>query len=100
LLPAMLKTQQSHLNIGFFLHIPFPTYEVFRMLPSRVEILKGLLGTNLIGFHTSEYQQYFIESVSRLLPCEIHGNEIIYEGHKTVVEVFPMGIDADEFENE
>lgn len=100
LLPSMLKKQQPHLNIGFFLHIPFPTYEVFRMLPSKIEVLKGLLGANLIGFHTSEYQKYFIECVSNLLPCEINGNEILYEGHKTIVEVFPMGIDADKFENE
>ena len=54
LLPSMLKQRMPELNIGWFLHTPFPTSEVFRMLPMRKELLQGVLGADLLGFHTSE----------------------------------------------
>src|SRR5947208_15888376 len=54
LLPSLLKAHRPQLSIGFFLHIPFPSFEIFRLLPNewRREILEGLLGADLIGFHT------------------------------------------------
>lgn len=49
-----------HLSTGFFLHIPFPSFEVFRLLPWRRQILDGLLGADLIGFHTYDYVRHFL----------------------------------------
>jgi trehalose 6-phosphate synthase/phosphatase len=64
LLPNLIRQNYADVPIGFFLHIPFPAYEVFQLLPSkwRVEILEGLLGADLIGFHTHEYTDNFFES--------------------------------------
>ena len=69
LLPSMLRKKAPAATIGFFLHIPFPSYEVFRMLPSdwRREILKGLYGADLVGFHTHEYSTHFLRSTLRIL---------------------------------
>lgn len=100
LLPSLVRKEEPDLNIGFFLHIPFPSYEIFRTLPSRIEILEGLLGSDLIGFHTFDYQNHFLECVTRLLDAEIDCNKIIYQGKTTVVNVYPMGIDAKKFEKE
>ena len=59
LLPDMLRRKRRNLTIGFFLHIPFPSAEVFRVLPWRREVLVGLLGADLVGFHTLEYMRHF-----------------------------------------
>jgi trehalose 6-phosphate synthase/phosphatase len=61
LLPQLIRARRPHLSIGFFLHIPFPHYEIFRLLPAqwRRELLDGLLGADVIGFHTVDYGQYF-----------------------------------------
>ena len=100
LLPDLLKKESPATKIGFFLHIPFPSYEIFRTLPSREEILKGLLGADIIGFHTYDYQQHFLDCVARLLPAEVDCNLVTYQGHTSKVNVYPMGIDADKFESE
>ena len=100
LLPALLRKERPSLKLGFFLHIPFPSFEIFRILPCRVEILEGLLGADIIGFHTFEYQQHFLDCVARLLPAEVDCNCVIYKGHRSEVNVYPMGIDADKFEKE
>ncbi len=62
LLPQMLKAEMPHNPIGFFLHIPFPSYELFRTLPWRSQLLQGLLGADLVGFHTYEYMRHFASS--------------------------------------
>jgi trehalose 6-phosphate synthase/phosphatase len=69
LLPQLLRQQKPAATIGFFLHIPFPSFEIFRLLPQtwRAEILEGLLGADLIGFHTYDYAQHFLRSVLRVL---------------------------------
>lgn len=100
LLPTLLREKNSELTIGFFLHIPFPSYEIFRTLPCREEILEGLLGADVIGFHTFDYQQHFLNCVARLLPVHIDCNEIVYKEHTTIVNVYPMGIDAEKFQEE
>lgn len=71
LLPKLLRKKVSN-PIGFFLHIPFPSFEIFWPLPRkwRTEILEGLLGADLIGFHTHDYTQYFLRSVLRILGYE------------------------------
>src|SRR5690606_19934233 len=100
LLPDLLKKERPSLKVGFFLHIPFPSFEIFRTLPCRQEILEGLLGADIIGFHTFEYQQHFLDCVAKLLPAEVDCNYITYKNHTTEVNVYPMGIDAKKFEKE
>lgn len=99
LLPGLLRQKLPHTPIGFFLHIPFPSYELFRLLPSDwgQEILRGLLGANLIGFHTHEYAHYFLRSVLRILGYEHHLGQINSLDHAVKVNTFPMGIDYDRY---
>lgn len=98
LLPNILKTKRPDLTIGFFLHIPFPSYEMFRILPWREEILSGILGADLIGFHTYDYARHFLSSVKRLLGYDIEFNTISMDNRQVDVDVFPMGIDYQKFE--
>ena len=97
LVPRMVREQRPDLSIGFFLHIPFPSYEIFRTLPWRREILNGLLGSDLIGFHTYDYERHFLSSVRRILGLEVNFNEIHMESRVTKVDSFPMGIDYRKF---
>ena len=99
LLPRLLKANQPHLSVGFFLHIPFPSFEVFRMLPGewRRDILEGLLGADLIGFHTYEYTRHFLQSVLRILGYEYHMSQVLALDHAVRVDTFPMGIDVEKF---
>lgn len=100
LLPKLLRDRLPEANIGFFLHIPFPSSEVFRLLPWREEILEGMLGADLIGFHTYDYARHFLTSVRRLLGYDqfFTGKLVISVRDRVVrVDVFPMGIDFDRF---
>jgi trehalose 6-phosphate synthase/phosphatase len=99
LVPQMLREKKPKMSIGFFLHIPFPSYEIFRILPWRKEIIEGLLGADLIGFHTFDYQRHFLSTVRRLLGFEVNFNEISH-GHRVIkTDIFPMGIDYEKFYN-
>ncbi len=93
LLPELIREKFPDARIGFFLHIPFPSFEVFRLLPWRTEILTGLLGADLIGFHAYDYARHFISSVRRLLGVENNMGYVQHEHRLTRVDVFPMGID-------
>lgn len=97
LVPELLRQHRPGLTIGFFLHIPFPSYEIFRTLPWREEILRGLLGSDQIGFHTYDYERHFLSSVRRLLGLEVSFNEVDVEGRAVKVDSFPMGIDYQKF---
>ena len=99
LLPKMLKDRVSHASVGFFLHIPFPSYEICRLIPTewRTEILKGLLGADLLGFHLPDYVQHFFRTASRFLELKRTRNSITIAGHKTTVKAFPMGIDFEKY---
>ncbi|KAA1248018.1 bifunctional alpha,alpha-trehalose-phosphate synthase (UDP-forming)/trehalose-phosphatase [Aquimarina sp. RZ0] len=99
LLPEMIRKQKPNVTIGFFLHIPFPSYEVFRTIPCRQELLKGMLGANLIGFHTYDYERHFLSSVQRILGYEINFNNVQLDNRIIKVDSFPMGIDYDKFHN-
>ncbi len=99
LLPAMVKKMHPDATIGFFLHIPFPSYELFRILPWRNEIITGMLGADLLGFHTFDYERHFMSSVRRLLGYDININEISLPRRVVKVDNFPMGIDYDKFHN-
>jgi trehalose 6-phosphate synthase/phosphatase len=97
LLPGMLRENRPDAAIGFFLHIPFPQYEVFRLLPWRQEVLSGLLGADLIGFHTFEYVTYFFNAVRRILGYEQEMTRIKAGDRRVKVDTFPMGIDYQKF---
>jgi len=99
LLPEMIRRKVPDATIGFFLHIPFPSFEIFRLLPRswRESIISGMLGADLIGFHTHDYTQHFIKSVKRTTGFECHQN-IIYTPNKIVkADAFPIGIDYNKF---
>ncbi len=97
LLPGMLRERLPNAKIGFFLHIPFPSFEIFRVLPWRVELLHGMLGADLIGFHTFDYTRHFLSSVRRLLGYE-HSLGLVTTDQQVVkVDAFPMGIDFERF---
>jgi trehalose 6-phosphate synthase/phosphatase len=99
LLPRLLKEVAPSVQIGFFLHIPFPSFEIFRLLPGlwRREILDGLLGADLVGFHTYEYTQHFLQSVLRILGHVHTMGQILLSDRGVKAETFPMGIDYDRY---
>ncbi|MFW6233817.1 MAG: bifunctional alpha,alpha-trehalose-phosphate synthase (UDP-forming)/trehalose-phosphatase [Spirochaetota bacterium] len=97
LLPDLIREEFPNTRIGFFLHIPFPSYELFRLLPWRNELLNGLLGSDLIGFHTYDYARHFLSSVRRLLGMDNNLGTIQGPNRMTKVDVFPMGIDYDKY---
>ena len=97
LLPAMIREAFPNLSIGFFLHIPFPSYEVFRILPWRKEILDGVLGADQIGFHTFGYMRHFLSAVYRICGYEHHFGKLTVGNRLVNADVFPMGIDYDKY---
>ncbi len=99
LLPNLIRKKKPDTSIGFFLHIPFPSYEVFRTIPCREDLLKGMLGADLIGFHTYDYERHFLSAVQRILGHEINFNNIHLDNRMVKVDSFPMGIDYDKFHN-
>ncbi|MBQ4819440.1 bifunctional alpha,alpha-trehalose-phosphate synthase (UDP-forming)/trehalose-phosphatase [Aquimarina sp. MMG016] len=99
LLPQLIKEKKPNTTIGFFLHIPFPSYEIFRTFPWRKEILSGMLGADLLGFHTYDYERHFLSSVQRILRLDVNFNQISYQDRLIKVDSFPMGIDYDKFYN-
>jgi trehalose 6-phosphate synthase/phosphatase len=97
LLPGMLRERLPNASIGFFLHIPFPSFEIFGMLPWRTELVRGLLGADLVGFHTYDYVRHFLSSVLRLTGLEHVLGEISVGRRRIKVDAFPMGIDYPAF---
>lgn len=97
LLPALIRKAFPEISIGFFLHIPFPSYEIFRILPWRREILEGVLGADLIGFHTFGYMRHFLSAAYRITGYEHHFGKMSIEKRIVRVDVFPMGIDYDKY---
>ena len=97
LLPSILRNRRPDLKIGFFLHTPFPSYELFRCSPNREELIEGLLGADLIGFHTFGYLRHFRSTVLRLLGIESEMDLISTETHTTAIGVYPIGINSEKF---
>jgi trehalose 6-phosphate synthase/phosphatase len=98
LVPGLVRQRLPDARVGFFLHIPFPAPEVFRTLPWRDALLEGLLGADLVGFHTSAYARHFSTSLRYLLgvPADLQRAES--DGREVRIDSFPMGIDVAEFE--
>ena len=92
LLPRFIREHSRKAKIGFFLHIPFPSSEVFAMLPQREDVLRGLLGADLIAFHTHHYLQHFRSSLLRILGLESRIDAVDYDGRTIRFEVLPIGI--------
>ena len=97
LLPALLRQARPDCTIGFFLHIPFPSYELIRVLPWRTELLQGILGADLVGFHTFGYMRHFLSAVSQLLGLSSQSGQIETGTRTVLVDAFPMGIDYERF---
>jgi len=101
LVPQILRRKKADLTIGFFLHIPFPSYEIFRLLPTpwKTAVLQGMLGADLIGFHTHDYVQHFIQSAKMILKVDSQFNTIQYGKRLIKTELFPIGIDYEKFQD-
>jgi len=102
LLPAMLREEMGdrvkNVKIGFFLHTPFPSSEIYRVLPVRKEILEGVLHCDLLGFHTFDYARHFLSSCSRILGLITTPNGVEFKGRLRTVGAYPIGIDPEKFE--
>jgi trehalose 6-phosphate synthase/phosphatase len=99
LLPRLLKEQQKNISLGFFLHIPFPSYEILKHLPEawRNNILTSLLHSDVIGFHTKEYVSHFERSLSYFLGIQPDNGIASYKENTALIKSFPIGIDFDKF---
>jgi trehalose 6-phosphate synthase len=105
LLPELLRIEIGKrgikdVKLGFFLHTPFPSSEIYRILPVRQEILKGVLSCDLIGFHTYDYARHFLSSVERVLGIKTLPNGVEFNGRYVNIGAFPIGIDVDNFTDE
>ncbi|KAH9948505.1 glycosyltransferase family 20-domain-containing protein [Amylocystis lapponica] len=94
LLPAMLRARLPGAPIGFFMHVAFPSSEIFRCLSVREDLLRGVLGADLIGFQTANYGRHFRQTVARILGAEALPKGVQMDDHFVDVGVFPMGIDV------
>ncbi|MBN2236650.1 MAG: trehalose-6-phosphate synthase, partial [Bacteroidales bacterium] len=99
LLPSLLRKKYPNVAVGFFLHTPFPSPDVFRLLPWREEILRCLLEADLLGFHTYSYVQNFLITVRRLLSLNHTLGKIIVGNRLAKADSFPIGIDYQLFAN-
>jgi trehalose 6-phosphate synthase/phosphatase len=98
-LAGLLRKNFPELTIGFFLHIPFPSYEIFRLMPKKwqTEILEGILGADLVGFHTLDYASHFMQSVLMVMGLDSERHQLNYDNRLIKIDVFPISIDYDKF---
>jgi len=103
LLPGMIRERFPESIISFFLHIPFPSFEIFRLMPRnwRESMLSGVLGANLAGFYTRAYTRYFYLSVRNTMKLSSHGkSNIIFKKRRVSLHAFPLGIDYEKFHDD
>ena len=97
LVPEMIRARLPDAAIGFFLHVPFPAPDVFRILPWREQILRGILGADRVGFHTASYRHNFVYSAARVLGIDPDIDAIVHEGLRVELGVHPVGVDVESF---
>ena len=99
LVPQMVRERIPDATIGFFLHIPFPSFEVFRLLhrPWKEKIIRGMLAADLVGFHTHEYVQHFLKAVRMVAGHDHQYRMITHENRVVKAELFPLGVDYNKF---
>ncbi len=100
-LASLLRKRLPELKIGFFLHIPFPSFEILRLMPKKWQrdLLNGLLGADLVGFHTIDYATHFLQSVQMVLGLSHERNIILHDNRLVKIDVFPISIDYHKFNN-
>ena len=94
LVPALLRRRAPNLSVGFFLHTPFPSSEVYRLLPAREDVLRGLLGADYVSFHLGDYARHFRSSCLRILGIDSQPDAIEVDGRRIGIGVDPIGIDT------
>lgn len=96
LVPELLKAQRPDICVGIFWHIPWPNPESFRICPWRAEILKGMLGADLIGFHLQQYCNNFLDTVDRMVEARLDWDHFAIElrGHRSLVRPFPISVES------
>jgi trehalose 6-phosphate synthase/phosphatase len=93
--PALVRQRIPDARIGFFLHIPFPNPELYFTLPTRSWLIEGMLGADLVGFHTRRYRGHFTAALRRLFGVEIDAQEHVqWRGRTVRIGIFPMGVDT------
>jgi trehalose 6-phosphate synthase/phosphatase len=99
LVPQLMRAHNSHLPIGLFWHVPWPPEQVFRVFPWREKLLAGMLGSDLIGFHTTSYVKHFLDACERIMGYEVdrESGEIHHDSQVTRAGAFPLGIPNDYF---
>ncbi|KAF0972494.1 hypothetical protein FDP41_009397 [Naegleria fowleri] len=97
LLPAILRQRRPDINIAFFLHIPFPSSEIYRILPVRSQLLEGLLASNMVAFHTYDFARHFLSSCTRTLGSDTTPRGLLHKGLFVSVHSLPIGIDPNMF---
>jgi trehalose 6-phosphate synthase/phosphatase len=99
LVPKVLRQDGHRLPIGIFWHVPWPPEQVFRILPWRSEFIRGVLGSDLIGFHTPMYVKHFLDACERILGAKVDRvtGEVFHDAGTTRVGAFPLGVAVDEF---
>ncbi|KAJ7943617.1 Trehalose-6-phosphate synthase [Quillaja saponaria] len=102
-LPTFLRKQCNRVKLGFFLHSPFPSSEIYRTLPVRNEILRGLLNSDLIGFHTFDYARHFLSCCSRMLGLDYESKRghigVDYSGRTIFIKILPVGVHMGQLES-
>jgi trehalose-6-phosphate synthase len=97
LVPAMLRRREPRLSIGFFLHTPFPSSEVYRLLPEREQLLRGVLGADYVSFQIGDYARHFRSSCLRILGIDSEPDWLELDGRRVGIGVDPIGIDVEGF---
>lgn len=102
LLPTLLRKKCNKVKMGFFLHSPFPSSEIYRTLPVRDELLRALLNADVIGFHTFDYARHFLSCCSRMLGLEYESRRgyigLEYYGRNVTIKIMPVGIHMSQLE--
>ena len=100
LVPEFLRREAPDARLAFFLHIPFPPWDLFRLLPWDRDLLRGLLACDLVGFHVDGYVQNFLDCVEKRLGARVDRSAglVDYGGRVVKAGAFPLGIDFDAFE--